>query len=342
MTLLQQTQPAVTVLMCCFNAERWLTLSITSVLNQSFKNFEFIIIDDGSTDNSLNLINKFSAIDSRIVVISKSNTGPSHSRNVGISMARGRWISVIDADDLFESNKLEMQIAFAKADSSLVFIGTGLTVIDELGNKMSQHNYPADHHNLVHNLRTARKFPPHTSAFYRADLVRALDGYRTRLSQAEDADLWLRLSEVGRLGCMNGAYVQVRKHAHQISNFENGRRQTIDARMSTVASWLREFNFSDPIAADDESFKKYSSWMRARIDEDGLDNFLAFKSTFRLSLLESLISPVEIYRPIFRCIKNPVYTFRFFWEQLFGESLSCKLAKRWMATQYKKNEYSSN
>lgn len=329
--MIQPAQPLVTVLMCCFNAARWLEFSIPSVLNQTFTDFEFIIIDDGSTDESFVLINKFAAIDSRIIALSKSNTGPSDSRNMGIRMSRGKWIAIIDADDIFELNKLEKQIEFASLSPNLVFIGTGVTIIDELGNKLSQSSYPTNHADLVCNLRKARKFPPHASAFYRTDAVLALGGYQLRLSQAEDADLWLRLSDLGQLGSMVYPYVQVRKHAEQISNFENGRRQTIDARMATVSSWLRKFNVPDPITADEAAFKNYSLWIEARISENGLHDFLSFKYVLKSSLVKVFNSPIGICRLMIDCMQKPAYAFRFFWEQLFGESLSYKLAKRWLA-----------
>ena len=199
MILLETSKPLITVLMSCYNAEKWLNSSVSSVLNQTFTDFEFIIIDDGSTDDTLKRIHDFARNDSRIVVLSKSNTGLSDSLNIGIRMAKGHWIARIDADDIFEPMKLEKQVQVIENNSNLVFIGTGLTIIDEFGRKLNTYCYPKSHILLKRNLITARKFPPHASAMYKTSAVQKLGGYRGRISKAEDADLWLRLSEVGEL-----------------------------------------------------------------------------------------------------------------------------------------------
>jgi len=94
--------PTITVLMSCYNAERWLDEAVRSVLNQTFDNFEFIIIDDGSVDGTLSLVRRYASTDSRIIVVAKQNTGLSDSLNVGVQMARGKWIARLDADDLCE------------------------------------------------------------------------------------------------------------------------------------------------------------------------------------------------------------------------------------------------
>ena len=133
--------PAITVLMSCFNAARWLEESINSVLKQSYTDFEFIIVDDGSTDNTLDIIYRFAATDSRIVVITKSNSGLSDSLNVGLKIAKGEWIARLDADDVCEPTRLEKQAELAFANSNLVFIGTGLTIIDDTGNKVIIYNF---------------------------------------------------------------------------------------------------------------------------------------------------------------------------------------------------------
>ena len=90
----------ITVLMSVYNGERFLKDSISSVLNQSFTEFEFIIINDGSTDNSINIIREFSFIDKRIRIINKQNTGLTNSLNKGIEIANGKWIARVDDDDV--------------------------------------------------------------------------------------------------------------------------------------------------------------------------------------------------------------------------------------------------
>ena len=124
--------PFVSVLMSCYNASRWLDESIQSVLNQSYGNFEFIIVNDGSTDCTQAIIQHYASSDDRIVMIEKANTGLADSLNVGISRARGVWIARQDADDISDLTRLEKQVRSAMINHNIVFLGTGLAEIDGL------------------------------------------------------------------------------------------------------------------------------------------------------------------------------------------------------------------
>ena len=97
----------ISVVVPVYNVEDYIENNIKSLLNQTYKNFEIIYIDDGSTDNSLNILNMFKKIDSRIKVIHQQNSGVSHSRNVGIEYSNGEYITFIDADDFVDNDYLE-------------------------------------------------------------------------------------------------------------------------------------------------------------------------------------------------------------------------------------------
>lgn len=104
--------PDVSIIMAVFNGEEFIEDSIKSVLKQTFKNFEFIIVDDGSIDNSLKIIKSYQAIDSRIKIITQKNNGLAKSLNVGIKNSKGKYIARIDADDLCYECRLEKQYLF--------------------------------------------------------------------------------------------------------------------------------------------------------------------------------------------------------------------------------------
>src|SRR2546430_2514522 len=106
--------PEVSVLMSCYNATRWLHEAIHSVLVQTHDKFELILVDDGSTDETWNIIQSYRDRDQRIVAISKKNTGLADSLNVGIARAKGAWIARLDADDLCEPTRLEEQLDFVR------------------------------------------------------------------------------------------------------------------------------------------------------------------------------------------------------------------------------------
>ena len=330
MNKLQSIAPAISVLLSCYNGARWLDGAINSVLSQAFEDYEFIIVDDGSTDNSPEIIKRYAEQDARIVVIAKSNTGLADSLNVGIQQACGEWIARLDADDICEPARLEKQLAKARSNPSLVFIGSSLLVIDENGTVLKIFRYPASHGLLVRNLRTARKFPPHSSAFYRTDVVRSIGGYRTRIRRSEDWDLWLRLSEVGQLAAMDEPLVRIRKHSGQISHDESGRRQKIDSTVAIVSYLLRRYNFPDPVAADDEMFEFFRVWIGNRLDQERLFEFFDYIERVKAVIAGMHKSPSALFTVTRHIISEPGFLTRFLRLRLFGESIPHRLADEWI------------
>lgn len=321
--------PPVSVLLACYNGERWLAEAIESILGQTFENFEFLIVDDGSSDNSPELIRQFAERDSRVVVITKRNTGLADSLNVGIGRARGEWIARIDADDICEPLRLERQLEAARESPDLVFIGTGLTTIDENGRTIKSYSYPKRHAELVRNLRTARKFPPHSSAFYRTGAVRAVGGYRVRIKRSEDRDLWLRLSEVGLLAALTEPLVRIRKHPDQISHDNGGRTQQVDSRVAMVSYWLRRHGSADPVSAESAVFDEFRAWVAERSEQErfpDLSSYIALAKA-RIETLRS--SPLGIVALMQHLVGRPELLIRWLRGHLMGDAFSCRLANEW-------------
>ena len=179
--------------MSCFNSDKWIAEAIQSVLSQSFTDFEFIIVNDGSTDNTLQILNHFMKLDSRILVLSKSHTGLADSLNYGLKKARGNWIARIDADDICEPLRIEKQYNLAVSNSNLVYIASNAITVGADGRFIKEYRYPSNHKSLISNLTYGKMFPAHSSAFLRLDAVRLVGCYRKRIIYAQDADLWFRL-----------------------------------------------------------------------------------------------------------------------------------------------------
>lgn len=316
--------------MSCYNASRWLGEAIESVLSQTFKDFEFIIVDDGSNDETLNILQMYAARDARIVIISKLNTGLGDSLNVGIRNARGEWIARLDADDICEPTRLEKQIQLAESNTPLVFIGTGLTIIDEHGARLAIHRYPTRHDALVRHLRQVRKFPPHSSAMYRTAAVRAIEGYRTRIRRAQDYDLWLRLSRIGKLACINEPLVRIRKHANQISHEDSGRRQKIDSRVALTSYFIRLSGaVVDPVSDDETHFYAFRDWIEKRLGEGG---FYAVEQIQRqVRGLPHAPSRVAATLNMFdMCFKYLPVSLRLIQRRFTGENLAQGMAQEWV------------
>ena len=327
---LPQDIPSITVLMSVFNSARWLSEAIESVLNQTFRDFEFIIVDDGSTDNSCKIIKQYQSLDPRIIIISKPNTGLADSLNQGIMKARGKWIARLDADDICEITRLEKQLERARANSKLVFIGTGMTIINEVGAKLRIHRYPSEHKMLLRNLITARKFPAHSSAFYLKHSVQALGGYRLRIKRSEDHDLWLRLSEVGEITSINEPLVQLRFHSAQISHDEGGKSQLFDSRISIVSYWVRNLVGTDPITADEKIFLSFTTWIQTRLIALSFYEFQAHSVQLRSLISETPKSLIVVLKLAVNCFQHPFFTVNFIKNRILGETLTHKLALDWL------------
>ncbi len=262
--------PAITVLMSCYEAERWLAQAIDSVLAQTFEDFELILIDDGSTDQTGAIIDAYQRADSRIVKLAKPNTGLADSLNRGIACARAAWIARLDADDVAESHRFAAQMRLAACLPRAVLIGSGFVEIDESGARVKAHTYPTRHNALVDNLVRLRRFFPHSSALYRTDAVRRVGGYNRRFRVADDKMLWLELSRVGRLACVEAPLVRVRKHASQVSVADQSTLQVYEDVAATVAHLVAVAG--GPHLArtcDDREWATFYAWIRDRLNDSG-------------------------------------------------------------------------
>ena len=320
----------ISVLMSCYNADKWLSEAIDSVLKQTYGNFEFIIIDDGSTDNTSEIIKKYSDADSRIIFIKKNNTGLADSLNMGISKAKGEWIARLDADDISEPWRLEEQVTLVMKKPDIVFLGSGLSIINEDGAIVKKYKYPSSHQALLSNLNTSQKFPPHSSAFYRTHTARQVGGYRPRIRRSQDRDLWLRLSEVGKLAAIDKPLVRVRKHAGQVSHEEAGRRQLVDSRVSLVSYWLRHLGYSDPVDQDENTFLEFRSWMDQGLAQMDLFEYFKFKNIVLDRFKYTFKSPRALFFATKLMLGHPIFVFWFLRFRFRGEFFSQRLTREWI------------
>ena len=118
----------LSVVMSVYNAELFLNEAIQSILDQTYQNFEFIIVNDGSTDNSLKIITSFN--DNRIIVIDQENQGLSKSLNTGVSISNGKYIARMDADDISLPNRFELQLDFFNNYKNHVLLGSNIYFVD--------------------------------------------------------------------------------------------------------------------------------------------------------------------------------------------------------------------
>ena len=191
--------PAVTVLMPVYNAERFVAQTVDTILAQTFSDLEFLIINDGSTDGSLKILEDYARRDARIRLISRPNTGYVAALNEGLGLAQAELIARIDADDLSDPRRLELQVARMRQEPQLVALGSNALAIDEEGHLLGDYPVPLTHDEIeAEHLRGSSSIH-HPAVMLRTEAVRRVGGYRRELMPCEDFDLWLRLGEIGRL-----------------------------------------------------------------------------------------------------------------------------------------------
>jgi len=188
------TSPEVSVVMSVYNGEKYLTEAIESMLNQTFTNFEFIIIDDGSTDESLAIIQKYSNQDERIILVrNEKNMGLAASLNKGILLARGEFIARMDADDISCKNRLEIQIQHMRENSKLLILGSAVDVIDE-NRGVRNHIYPPTSPvEIFWSIVSACCIPfIHPTVIFRKELFIKVGYYDVAILAGQDYDLFSR------------------------------------------------------------------------------------------------------------------------------------------------------
>jgi glycosyltransferase involved in cell wall biosynthesis len=181
--------PLVSVVMSVYNAGEYLREAVESILKQTYKNFEFIIVDDGSTDNSFSTLKSFS--DNRLEVFKQRNQGIQKALNFGISQARGKYIARMDQDDISAPRRLERQVRSLERNSRIAFLGTSFTMIDMDG-KLIGHSYHMDRPEDIKLEIFTRNPLGHGTTMIRRSALLDVGGYNEK-QDVEDYDLWYRL-----------------------------------------------------------------------------------------------------------------------------------------------------
>lgn len=187
------------VVLAVHNGERHLEASVRSILTQTLRDFELIVVDDGSTDGTPEVVSALRREDARIVTVRQENHGLAASLNRGIELARGAYIARQDADDVSLPDRFERQAAFLDAHPSIAAVGSSADVIDRDGTVVGRLNALSGSQTVRRGLRTLRSTPIHGSMMMRKGAVLGAGGYREAFRAGQDYDLWLRLTSAGEI-----------------------------------------------------------------------------------------------------------------------------------------------
>lgn len=209
--------PKISVIMPVFNSQNYLREAIESILNQTFRDFEFIIINDASTDESLNIINSYN--DSRIQVIDNSlNKGAPLSLNLGLQLASGEYIARMDADDISFPERFSKQVEYLDQNFHISVLGTNVIEIDQKGKPITGYpsKYPSDP-NLIRWLLLFKNCLRHPTVMARRSFFEAVGVFNDEWRPAADYHLWLRAAYKYSYSNLTEALLYYRWHDTNVS-----------------------------------------------------------------------------------------------------------------------------
>ncbi len=250
--------PLISVLLPCYNTGKFLRTAIRSILDQTLADVEIIAVDDGSSDDTLPVLQELARTDGRLKVFSQQNAGIVVALNRALSEARGRYLARMDGDDISYPERFARQVALLEERPDLAVVGCGYHLIDQDGNRLSTRKVKAD-------LPQADIFQPmpalstvcHPTAMIRREVLEQVGGYRDVFRYAEDLDLWCRIGEIGNIGNVTDPLFAWRRHPGRTSIIQ------IHAQLkrhvgAVVAAQLRRSGQSDSflnhIAFEDFSY----------------------------------------------------------------------------------------
>ena len=253
--------PLLSVLMPVFNSELFVAEAIESILDQTFADFEFLILDDASTDNSLEIINDFEKKDSRIKVFqNEKNLGVVESRNKLINLSKGKYIAWIDSDDIAIENRFEEQIKFLETHPEIGMVGAWLIKCDKFGNKQLIWPMETDPEKLQTELFFHSPFST-VVMIRRSALPERL--YDSRFPVAEDYDFYCRIAEKSDVANLGIPLLKYRENSQSLSHTtdvmedrsilvikEHAERIGINLEETTIKD-LRKPKISSKIAFED-------------------------------------------------------------------------------------------
>lgn len=243
-------KPEVSVVMVVCNVDRFLAEAIESILGQTFKDFEFIVVDFGSSDKSKTIVSNYAARDSRIRFYEIPHCGLAEARNAGCFLAQGRYIAIMDADDVSLPDRLLWEVDFMQKHPEVGVLGGAKEWVDAAARRLFVNGDPIEDHEIRSALALRCAFCQPT-VLIRKEAFVFVGGYRPAFAPAEDYDLWLRIAEHFRLANLKQVVLRYRIHPHQVS-FRRRKQQTLSVLAAQVSAASRNGGNLDSLQGVEE------------------------------------------------------------------------------------------
>jgi glycosyltransferase involved in cell wall biosynthesis len=236
------TSPKVSVVMPTYNAATYVDQAVQSVLNQTFRDFEFIIVDDGSLDGTSSILDKYQELDGRVRVHHQENEGMIPALNRGCRLARGQYIARMDADDVSFPQRLEKQVEYIETHRDIGVLGAWIAIEK---NGIANGNWcPPTNSKLLKWTLFFGVCVAHPSVLMRREVIHRLNFYSPDAVHAEDVDLWLRASAITEFGNVPEVLLQYRVWNESTSQIHL--RFYRERHVRLLASFIKEFLNSEP------------------------------------------------------------------------------------------------
>jgi hypothetical protein len=244
------SRPIVSVAMVVCNVDRFLAEAIQSILDQSFADFEFVIVDFGSTDRSIPIISEYEAKDRRIKFHRIPHCGLAEARNACGLLAQGRYIAIMDADDVAVRDRLLWEVEFLEKHPQVGVVGGAVEWVDAAGRSLLTVSKPLTDREIQATLLNHCPFWQPT-VLIRSEAFLAVGGYRGAFPVSHDYDLWLRISERFELANLQQVVLKYRVHPYQVS-LRKRKQQAFICLAAQAAASARRNGQPDPLSAVDE------------------------------------------------------------------------------------------
>ncbi|MDB5326644.1 MAG: glycosyl transferase family 2 [Phycisphaerales bacterium] len=215
----------LSVLMGVFNGEAFLAEAMDSVLAQTFRDFELIVVDDGSTDGSPKLLADYAKRDARVKILNQKNAGLTAALNAAAKASTAPLLARMDPDDMALPTRFQQQVAYMDAHPEVTLLGTRVILVDPYGTAFKWPLHPLTHEEIDSKLMEGEGWAiVHPAAMMRRDAFERVGGYDERYRTSQDFDLWLRMAETGRLANLEEPLLKYRQHLAS-ANFAKAEQQ---------------------------------------------------------------------------------------------------------------------
>jgi glycosyltransferase involved in cell wall biosynthesis len=239
----------ISVVMVACNVERFLSEAIESILRQTYRDFEFVIVDFGSSDKSKEIISSYAARDSRIKFHEIPHCGLAEARNQACLLAQGQYIAIMDADDISVPERLAWEVEFLDSHRQVGVVGGAVDWVDatdkSLKSSWSALHPPVGNREILSALQKENQFWQ-PSVLMRREAFTIVGGYREAFAPAEDYDLWLRISEKFEMANLDRVVLKYRIHSGQVS-MRKHRQQNLSSLAALRSAASRRNGSPDPM-----------------------------------------------------------------------------------------------